>query len=77
MKTRLVVRITLAVASVGAGSLLSTDRATADESVTGGGLEEIVVTAQKRAEDLQSVPISISALSASDIERRSVSVPGL
>jgi len=30
---------------------------------TSGGLEEIVVTAQKRTEDLQSVPISIQAFS--------------
>ncbi len=29
---------------------------------TSGGLEEIVVTAQKRSEDLQSVPISIQAI---------------
>lgn len=34
----------------------------ADEST--GGLEEIVVTAQKRAENAQSVPISISAVTA-------------
>jgi len=33
-------------------------------------LEEVVVTAQKRAEDSQDVPISISALSESDLERR-------
>jgi iron complex outermembrane recepter protein len=31
-------------------------------------IEEIVVTAQKRAESLQEVPVSISALSANDIE---------
>ena len=33
-------------------------------------LEEVVVTAQKRAQDSQDVPISISALSESDLERR-------
>ncbi len=33
----------------------------------------VVVTAQKRAEDLQETPISITALSASDIENRGVS----
>jgi hypothetical protein len=32
----------------------------------------MVVTAQKREENLQAVPISISALSATDIERRGV-----
>ncbi|MGA1423993.1 MAG: TonB-dependent receptor [Steroidobacteraceae bacterium] len=33
-----------------------------------GGLEEVVVTAQKRAENLQSTPIAITALSAATID---------
>lgn len=40
--------------------------------VTSLMLEEVVVTAQKRAEDTQDVPISISALSETDLERRGV-----
>ena len=40
--------------------------------VTNLALEEVVVTAQKRAEDSQDVPISISALSETDLERRGV-----
>ena len=35
-------------------------------------LDDIVVTAQKRAENVQSVPISITALSGAELERRSV-----
>ncbi|MEQ8507961.1 MAG: TonB-dependent receptor [Rhodospirillaceae bacterium] len=35
-------------------------------------LEEIVVTARKREESLQDVPLSITALSALDFERRSI-----
>lgn len=35
-------------------------------------LEEIVVTARKREENLQDVPLSITALSAADFERRSI-----
>jgi iron complex outermembrane receptor protein len=35
-----------------------------------GGLEEIVVTAQKRTENIQRVPIAITALSGSDLESR-------
>jgi iron complex outermembrane receptor protein len=50
-----------------------------------GGLEEIVVTAQKRAQNSQSVPIAITALSGSDLQSRGIldpislvqSVPGL
>src|SRR3712207_4907807 len=36
----------------------------------GGGLEEIVVTARKRAENLQDVSSSVSALSAGELARR-------
>ncbi len=37
------------------------------------GLEEIVVTAQRRSENLQSVPISVSALTASTLEKSGIS----
>lgn len=37
-----------------------------------GGLDEIVVTAQKRAENLQETPLAISALSSEAIEQRSI-----
>jgi len=36
------------------------------------GLEEIVVTAQKRSESLQSVPLSITALSSDELTRRNI-----
>jgi len=39
----------------------------ADEETT--GLQEVVVTAQKRAEDLQSVPLSITAINAERLEQ--------
>lgn len=37
-----------------------------------GTIEEIVVTAQKREQNLQDIPISVSALSASDVQDRQV-----
>lgn len=40
-----------------------------DSPVKGQGFEEIVVTAQKRAESAQDVPLSISAYNASSLER--------
>lgn len=41
-----------------------------------GQLEEIVVTAQKRAESLQSVPLSVATLSSSELERRDITSLG-
>ena len=38
-----------------------------------GGVEEIVVTAQKRSESMQDVPISIQVFSADEIERLNIS----
>jgi iron complex outermembrane recepter protein len=37
-----------------------------------GGLQEVVVTAQKRAENLQDVPVSIQALSTEKLEQLSI-----
>ncbi|MEP6883220.1 MAG: TonB-dependent receptor [Gammaproteobacteria bacterium] len=43
--------------------------ATAGASASDGGLEEIVVTATRRETNLSNTPISLSALSAAEIER--------
>ncbi|HVW71046.1 MAG TPA: TonB-dependent receptor [Steroidobacteraceae bacterium] len=59
------VRVALLAAwmlSVGAGSALAADETPA------GGLEEVVVTAQKREQNSQDVGISISALSGADLQ---------
>lgn len=47
----------------------SPDQAT---STSSGGLDEIIVTAQKRAESLQDTPISIAALDAEALETKRV-----
>src|SRR3546814_13810555 len=41
-----------------------------EEAVSSGGVEDIVVTAQKRSESLQKVPIAISALGNEALEPR-------
>ncbi|HWL47138.1 MAG TPA: TonB-dependent receptor, partial [Sphingomonadaceae bacterium] len=43
-----------------------------DRSRTGGGIEEIIVTAQKRAENVQDVPIAISTFTSSALRERAV-----
>jgi iron complex outermembrane recepter protein len=45
---------------------------TAEDDRNRGGLEEIVVTAQKRPQDLQQTPIAIAVLSADQLESRHV-----
>ena len=50
-------------------SALGVDPALAQE---GGGLEEIVVTARYREENIQTTPISISAFSGEDLDIRSI-----
>lgn len=42
------------------------------EPATGGGLEEVVVTARRRAENLQDTPIAVSAMTGEMLERRQV-----
>lgn len=43
-----------------------------DNAGSGGGLSEIVVTATRRSENVQNVPISITAVSAEELQRRGV-----
>ena len=68
-KSALVTAVVLASA---AGSQLTLAQDEPKSRVTSLMLEEVVVTAQKRAEESQDVPISISALSEVDLERRGV-----
>jgi iron complex outermembrane receptor protein len=61
---------------IGSSSLLAlsqpaTAQTTSDQGA-GTLLEEIVVTARRRAEDLQEVPIAVTALSAQALERRQI-----
>lgn len=44
----------------------------AQESPSGGGLEEVVVTAERREASLQTVPVAVSALTAESLENRQI-----
>src|SRR5438105_1513561 len=60
--------VQVAVAAALFGTALAASAAEADKE----GLEEIVVTAQKRAENVQDVPIAITALNAAALESRGI-----
>jgi iron complex outermembrane receptor protein len=55
-----------AVAAFAMGPALSA------QETTPSGLEEVVVTAQRRAENLQDVPIALTALTAAQLEARGI-----
>lgn len=43
-----------------------------EDTATKGALEEVVVTAQKRAENLQSVPLAVTAVTGDELRRQGV-----
>lgn len=54
------------------GLALAANAASAQEAAENGGLEEIIVTAQKREQSLQDVPISVTALSEDTLQANRV-----
>src|SRR3990167_897493 len=59
--------------TLGSSPSLAQDAAgQASGSATDGGIAEIVVTAQKRAETLQKTPLSIVALTSAALERKGI-----
>ncbi|PTU28275.1 hypothetical protein CJD38_17730 [Stenotrophobium rhamnosiphilum] len=54
----------------------ATEQASNVTTVKKGGIEEVIVTARKRAESSQNVPISITAISADDIKTMGVRTMG-
>lgn len=75
MKSTVTARTLLAVSASFIALLPSNAYAQAaapSDADSGGGLEEIVVTAQKRAENVQDVPVAITALSANTLRQMNV-----
>jgi iron complex outermembrane receptor protein len=66
------VSMPLASAMLAAGGAAMAADAPADAPEEGGGLQEVVVTAQKRSEDLQKVPISLTVLGGEKLDQLQV-----
>jgi iron complex outermembrane recepter protein len=69
IRARLLIGAGLAAAAIGlAAPALGQDAQTQVSAEQGGGLEEIVVTAQRREENLRDVPIAINAITANALK---------
>ena len=79
------VELMLCIGALGFASLASAQSVATAESASEGHLEEIVVTANKRAENAQKVPVAISSVTSASLEEAGVhstadlaqTVPGL
>jgi iron complex outermembrane recepter protein len=60
------------VGGLGSAHAQSGDQASAGPAASGGGLEEIVVTAERRATNIQKTALSITALKADALEKSNV-----
>jgi iron complex outermembrane recepter protein len=77
--------IVISLAAVAPANAAESAGTAADSTAAAGGLEEIVVTAQRREESEQKVPIAITVLSTADIQKKNIAdfhdlnraVPGL
>ncbi|PEQ14259.1 hypothetical protein B2G71_01235 [Novosphingobium sp. PC22D] len=84
MTYRVLLSTTGALAALCAPSVWAQETS-ADVSATAGQFDEILVTARRRTESVQDVPVAVSALSASDLEARGIhteadlqtAIPGL
>lgn len=62
-------------AMVACGLFASVLHAEAPAQTDGSGLEEVVVTAQKRTETLQSVPVSVTVLTGTQLAELKIDTP--
>lgn len=72
-RTKILCAGTLAAAvALGSGAATVASAATADSNASGGSLDEVVVTAQRREQNLQDVPLAVSSFSASALNVQQV-----
>ena len=68
-RTFLMTTAALAATMFGSGTMAQT---AANEATANSGVEEIIVTAQRREQSLQKVPIAVSAFNATELNRRQI-----
>ena len=68
--SRLVRTVLLSIISAASAPVMAQESATTAPPAGSEALEEVVVTATKRAESLQAVPLSITALTGRDLESK-------
>ena len=68
----LFLRTLIVSASAAAATLANANDASTAEPAATGGLEEIVVTATRREENISKVPISITALTQDDLDQKGI-----
>jgi iron complex outermembrane recepter protein len=61
-----------AILNTYAGAAAAADPSTVPEATTTGGIQEVVVTAQRRTENVQDVPIAIQALTGDTLQQLNV-----
>ena len=73
MRSENSIRPLVAACVIGASGLWAASAVPAEESA--GGIEEVIVTAQRTAESIQDVPIAVTALTGGMLEDRQVITP--
>ncbi|WP_242128979.1 TonB-dependent receptor [Sphingobium sp. Sx8-8] len=70
VKRELLQSAAILVAILSAAPALAQDAAPQEPQATAGGLQDIVVTARKRAESVQDVPVAVTAISSEMVQRQ-------
>jgi len=67
-----IARAVAAILGTHAGVLAAADQPTGDTGAAAAGIQEVIVTAQRRSENVQDVPIAIQALSGDTLQQLNI-----
>ncbi len=72
MSSRFLAALLASTALIGFGNVPSAQAQAQQAAAAGNGLEEIVVTARRREEKLQTVPVAVTAFTAAEIQKQNI-----